>query len=198
MDRQTKTNEFMLALEGLSTSINQMAFDVSSPLIDELVKSILDYIKKYPSIVCTKEEVKTAINKVYSKKHLNLKQNIDNNINSMKYNLEDLNVDINMVIAKELAKYKTMFMSISAGTNISYLGLVDECTQSIMALLIRKNASISFAKHIKQTEEDIFGLINENFLKIMLQLGDKLLDDGILPIENDFNLGKSKIKTEEF
>ena len=198
MDRQTKTNEFIIALEGLSASINQVAYDVSSPLIDELVKSILDYIKKYPSIVCTKEEVKTAINKIYSKKHLNLKQNIDNNINSMKYDLEDLSVDINLVIAKELAKYKTMFMSVNAGTNISYLGLVDECTQNVMSLLIRKNSSISFAKHIKEAEEDIFNLINENFFKIMLNLGDKLLDDGILPIENDFNLGKSKIKIEEF
>lgn len=198
MDRQTKTNEFIVTLEGLSSSINQVAYEVSSPLIDELVKSILDYIKKYPSILCTKEEVKSAINKTYSKKHLNLKQNIDNNINSMKYNLEDLSVDVDSVIEKELAKYKTMCMSISAGTNINYLGFVDECTQNVMALLIRKNSSISFAKHISKAEEDIFNLITENFLKVMLCLGDKLLDNGILSIESDFNLGKSKIKIEEF
>ena len=198
MDRQTRTNEFIIALERLSASINQVAFDVSSPLIDELVKSILDYIKKYPSIVCTKDEVKNAVAKIYSKKHLNLKHSIDNSIDSIKYDLGDLKIDINLVIEKQLAKYRTIFTSVSAGTNISYLGLVDECTQNIMALLIRKNSSISFAKHTKEAEEYIFNLVNQNFLNIMLRLGDKLLDDGILPIESEFNLGKSKIKAEEF
>lgn len=198
MNRQTKINEFTSALESLSASINQFAYDLSSPLIDDLVKSILDYIKKYPNVICTKDEVKDVINKVYAKKNLSLKQSIDKSIDTMKYSFEDLNADVDSIIQHELVRYKTMFMSINAGTNINYLGLVNECTQNVMALFIRKNTSISFAKNINEIEQYIFNLINDNFLKVMVQLGDKLLDDGIFPIADDFNIGKSKIKTEEF
>ena len=187
MDRQTKIDEFISALEVVSSSINPTAFEVSSPLIDELVKEILDYVNKnYPAIVCAKEEMKNAINK------------IDNNIGIAKYDLGAVNADVDAIIAREISKYKTMFMSINAGTNISYLGLVDECTQNVMALLIRKNKSISFAKNTKQVEEYIYNLVNTNFFRVMVSLGDKLLDDGIIPIENDFSVGKRKVKIEEF
>ena len=198
MDRQTKINDFTSALEAISTSINHIAYDISSPLIDDLVISILDYIRNYPTIICTKDEIKDVINKAYNKKHLNLKRSIANNIETVKYSLEDSNCDIDLAIKSEIEKYKMIFTSISAGTNINYLGLVDECTQNVMSLLIRKNTSISFAKHIKEIEQYIFNLINDSFLKVMLQMGDKLLDDGILSIESDFNLGKVKIKAEEF
>lgn len=202
MDRQTRISEFVIAIEGLSSSVNEMAFKVSEPFIDSLSNSIKKYINtNYPTILITKEELKEALEKVYNKKHYNLKQSIDNNIGPMKYNLEDINVDIDEIIKEEIIKYKTMFMSVHAGTNIGYLGLVNECTENVMSLLIRKNTSIAFAKRTEEVNEYIYGLVNDTFFKTMVALGDKLLDDGILPIEEDFkkdNSGKSKIKLEEF
>ena len=93
-----------------------------------------------------------------------------------------------------------MFMSIQAGTNISYLGLVDKCTENVMRLLIRKNNSISFAKNTGEVRDYISKLISDCYLSVMIALSDRLLDEGIIPIEEDFKIdnGKSKIKTEEF
>ena len=201
MDRQSKINEFVTALEGLSSSINGMAFESSSPFLDSLENSILHYInEEYPAIVVTKEELKPEIETVYQEKHLNLKKIIDKNIGLLKYNLEDPNVDIYKIIKEEIEKYKLMFMSVQAGTNISYLGLVDKCTENVMRLLIRKNNSISFAKRTEDVRNYISKLVSDCYLSVMVVLSDKLLDDGILPIEEDFKIdnGKSKIKTEEF
>ena len=180
-----------------------MAFKVSKPHLDNLENLILQYIdEKYPAIVITKEVLKPEIETVYQEKHLNLKKSIDKNIGLMKYNVEDPNVevDINKVIKEEIEKYKMMFMSVQAGTNISYLGLVDKCTENVMRLLIRKNNSISFAKHTEEVRNYISKLISDCYLSVMIALSDKLLDDGIIPIEEDFKMdnGKSKIKTEEF
>ncbi len=203
MDRQSKINEFVIALEGLSSSINGIAFKVSKPHLDSLENSILQYVKEnYPAIVVTEEELKPGIEMVYQEKHLNLKKSIDKNIGLMKYNIEDPNadIDIDKIIKEEIEKYKTMFMSVHAGTNVSYLGLVDKCTENVMSLLIRKNNSISFAKRTEEVRNYISTLVNGCFLSSMVALSDKLLDDGIIPIEEDFkiNNGKSKIKTEEF
>ena len=203
MDRQSKINEFVIALEGLSSSVNGIAFKVSKPHLDNLENLILQYIdEKYPAIVITKEVLKPEIETVYQEKHLNLKKSIDKNIGLMKYNVEDPNVevDIDKVIKEEIEKYKMMFMSVQAGTNISYLGLVDKCTENVMRLLIRKNNSISFAKHTEEVRNYISKLISDCYLSVMIALSDKLLDDGIIPIEEDFKMDndKSKIKTEEF
>lgn len=202
MDRQSKINEFVIALEGLSSSINGITFKTSEPILDNMENSILQYMKeKYPAIVITKEELEPEIESVYQEKHLNLKKTIDKNIGLLKYNIEDPNlIDINKIIKEEIEKYKTMFMSIQAGTNISYLGLVDKCTENVMRLLIRKNNSISFAKRTEEVRNYISKLISDCYLSVMIAISDKLLDDGIIPIEEDFKIecGKSKIKTEEF
>ena len=202
MDRQSKINEFVIALEGLSSSINGITFKTSEPILDNMENSILQYMKEnYPAIVITKEELEPEIESVYQEKHLNLKKTIDKNIGLLKYNIEDPNlIDINKIIKEEIEKYKTMFMSIQAGTNISYLGLVDKCTENVMRLLIRKNNSISFAKRTEEVRNYISKLISDCYLSVMIAISDKLLDDGIIPIEEDFKIecGKSKIKTEEF
>lgn len=202
MDRQSKINEFVIALESFSNSINGITFKASEPFLDSLENSILQYIdENYPAIIITKEELKPEIETVYQEKHLNLKKSIDKNIGLMKYNMEDPNVvDIDKIMKEEMEKYKTMFMSVQAGTNISYLGLVDKCTENVMRLLIRKNNSISFAKHTAEVRNYISKLISDCYLRVMVAVSDQLLDDGILPIEEDFNVenGKSKIKTEDF
>lgn len=201
MDRQSKINEFVMALEGFSSSINGIAFEASKPFLDSLENSILEYVnEKYPAIVVTKEELKPEIETVYQEKHLNLKKTIDKNIGLMKYNIEDPSVDIDKIIKEEIEKYKMMFMSVQAGTNISYLGLVDKCTENVMRLLIRKNNSISFAKRTEEVREYISKLVSDCYLSVMIALSDNLLDDGIIPIEEDFKIdnGKSKIKAEEF
>lgn len=202
MDRQSKINEFVIALEGLSTSVNSITFKASKPFLDSLENSILQYVKEnYPAIIITKEKLEPEIETVYQEKHLNLKKSIDKNIGLMKYNMEDPNiVDIDKIIKEEIEKYKTMFMSVHAGTNISYLGLVDKCTENVMRLLIRKNNSISFAKHTEEVRNYIFKLVSDCYLSVMIAISDKLLDNGILPIEDDFKVdhGKSKIKTEDF
>lgn len=201
MDRQNKINEFVAALEGLSSSVNVMAFEAGSEILSNLENLILDYLKEnYPTIIVTKDELKKIIDKSYQEKHLNLKRSIDKNIGLVKYDLEDPSADVDKIIKTEIGKYKTMFMSIQAGTNISYLGLVDECTQNIMGLLIRKNSSISFAKRTEEVRNYINSLVNDCFLSVMVVLSDTLLDDGIIPIEEDFKIdnGKSKIKAEDF
>ncbi|MBE6138416.1 MAG: hypothetical protein E7173_01560 [Firmicutes bacterium] len=202
MDRQTKINEFVLALEGMSSNVVQQAFEVSSTCLDELEVNIIEYIHtKYPTILFTKEELHGIIEKIYRKKHYNLKKSMDSNIGMMRYKMEEQDSDIDAIILEEIAKYKMLFASISAGTNISYLGLVDECSQNIMAMLIRKNTSLSFAKRTGEVQEYVYQLVNDSFLKIMVALGDNFLDNGILPIEEDFkNIenGRSKVKTEEF
>lgn len=203
MDKQNKINEFVMTLEELSSSINSIAFKISKPYLDRLENSILQYVKEnYPTIVVTTNELQSAIDKVYQEKHLNLKKTIDKNIGLMKYNMEDPNIDVDIdkIINEEIEKYKMMFMSVHAGTNISYLGLVDKCTENVMSLLIRKNNSISFAKKTEEVRGYISKLVSECYLSVMVALSDKLLDNGIIPIEEDFKIdnGKSKIKAEEF
>jgi len=202
MDKQTKINEFVIALEGLSSGVVSQSFEVSAPYLGDLESTIVDYINtNYPTIVFSKDELNEIIEKVYRKKHYNLKKSIDSNIGQMKYKLEEENADVDSIILEEINKYKMLFSSISAGTNISYLGLVDECTQNIMAKLIRKNNSLSFAKRTGEVQEYIYKLVNDSFLRVMVALGDNFLDNGILPIEEDFKDlkdGKSKTKTEEF
>ena len=201
MDRQTKINEFITALEELSSGIVSKSIEVSSPYLDNLEESIINYIDtNYPSIMFSKDELKDLIDKVYQKKHYTLKKTIDSNIGLLKYKMEEATADINKIITDEISKYKTLFTSISAGTNVSYLGLVDECTQNIMATLIRKNNSLGFAKRTGKVNDYIYHLVNESFLRIMVALGDNFIDKGILPIEEDFKQlsGKSKVKIEEF
>jgi len=202
MDRQSKINDFVFALEGLSSSVIPKCFEISSTHLELLEDEIINYINaNYPAIIFTKTELKDLIEKVYQKKHYHLKKSIDSNIGLMKYKLEDVDVDLEQIIQEEIAKYKTLFTSISAGTNISYLGLVDECTRNVMAMLIRKNNSISFAKKTGQVSDYIYQLVNDSFFRVMVALGDYFLDNGVLPIEEDFkfeNPGKSKTKTEEF
>ena len=202
MDRQSKINEFVFALEGLSSNIMPKCFEISSPHLELLENDIINYINtNYPTIIFTKAELKDLIEKVYQKKHYHLKKSIDSNIGIMKYKLEDADIDLEQIIREEIAKYRTLFTSISAGTNISYLGLVDECTRNVMAMLIRKNNSISFAKKTEQVSDYIYQLVNDSFFRVMIALGDYFIDNGVLPMEEDFKFessGKSKTKTEEF
>lgn len=195
MDRQNKINAFILMLEGLSNSVIQETYDVDTRYLGGLEDQIIDYIKiNYPTIVFTKEELDELIKKVYQKKHYNLKKTIDSNIGVVKYKLEDPTESIDEIINEEINKYKTLFSSIKEGTNASYVGLVDECTQSIMALLIRKNNSISFAKRTEEVKEYIYKLVTDNFKEIMEDLGMRFSDDNIY----DYDIGKAMVKVEEF
>ena len=61
MDRQTKINEFITALEELSSGIVSKSIEVSSPYLDNLEESIINYIDtNYPSIMFSKDELKAA------------------------------------------------------------------------------------------------------------------------------------------
>lgn len=199
MDRQTKINYFVYALEGLSSDVIPKSYEVSKNYLENLQIDIIKYIQdNFSSVGCTKEDLKKPIESVYQDRNLKLKTSIDKNIGLMKYNMEEENADIDSIVEDEISKYKTMFTSIHAGTNINYLGLVDECTQNVMSVLIRKNTSISFAKRTGEINDYIYNLINASFFKIMIALGDNFMDNVILPIEQDFLPGKSKVRTEEF
>ena len=187
MDRQSKVNDFVITLEGVSSSVMSKSLEISSKHLDNLENSITQYINtNYPSIVFTKDELKKLIENVYQDRHLNLKKSIDKNIGLMKYNLEGEDVDVDRIIDEEINKYKTLFTSISAGTNINYLGLVDECRQNVMAMLIRKNKSISFAKRTEEVSEYIYKLINDSFFSNMDELGNHFMSDVITPMEEQF------------
>lgn len=196
MDREMKITEIITNLELMSSELLKMIYDVEKPCLDDLVDSITKYMKeKYPLVDFTKEELLSSIYKVYQKKDMNLKRTIDTNIGALKYHLEDDKIDVDIAILEEINKYKTMFLSVNAGTNISYLGLVDEITENVMALLIRNNHSIYFAKDTNSVREYIYNLVNANFVSTMIKVGDKLLDDCILRIEADFeNIDNIKMK----
>lgn len=197
MNREMKINEFVTDLEMMSSELLKMIYDVEKPCLDNLVDSITKYMKeKYPLVDFTDEELLSSIYKVYQKKDMNLKRTIDTNIGALKYHLEDDKIDVDIVIEEEINKYKTMFSSVNAGTNISYLGLVDEITENVMAILIRNNHSIYFAKDTNSVREYIYNLVNTNFVSTMVKVGDKLLDDGILRVEADFE-NKNSIKMKE-
>ena len=202
MDRQNKINDFVFALEGLSSNIIPKSFEICEKHLDALEDNIINYIRtNYPSVIFTKQELKDLVEKVYQKKHLNLKKSIDSNIGFVKYTLEAENVDVDKIITEEIIKYRTLFTSISAGTNISYLGLVNECTQNVMSMLIRKNTSISFAKRTEDISNYIYQLVNKSYFNIMDELGVYFINDVIMPIEKEFcleNESKTKIKAEEF
>ena len=196
MDREMKINEFVTALEMMSSELLKMVYQVEKPCLSDLVSSITKYMNEnYPLVEFTNDELLNAIYKVYQKKDMNLKKSIDTNIGALKYKLEDEKIDVDLAIAEEINKYKTMFMSVNAGTNINYLGLVDEITENVMALLIRNNHSIYFAKDTNKVREYIYELVNKNFFNTMIKVGDTLLDDGIIALEQDFeSKNNSKMK----
>lgn len=197
MDREVKINEFVSSLEMLSSEILKMTYKIEKSCLDDLVNNITKYMNEnYPLVEFTKDELLNAIYKVYQKKDMNLKKSIDTNIGLLKYKLEDHKIDVDFVIEEEINKYNTMFMSVNAGTNINYLGLVDEITENVMALLIRNNHSIYFAKDTNKVREYIYGLVNKNFFNTMVKVGDTLLDDGIGALEEDFQL-KNNTKMKE-
>lgn len=196
MDREIKVNEFVSSLEIMSSELLKMVYQVEKPCLSDLVSSITKYMNEnYPLVEFTNDELLNAIYKVYQKKDMNLKKSIDTNIGLLRYKLEDDKIDVNLAIEEEINKYKTMFMSVNAGTNINYLGLVDEITENVMALLIRNNHSIYFAKDTNKIREYIYDLVNKNFFSTMVKVGDTLLDDGIIALEQDFELkNNSKMK----
>ena len=197
MDREIKVNEFVSSLEMMSSELLKMVYQVEKPCLSDLVSSITKYMNEnYPLVEFTNDELLNAIYKVYQKKDMNLKKSIDTNIGLLRYKLEDDKIDVNLAIEEEINKYKTMFMSVNAGTNINYLGLVDEITENVMALLIRNNHSIYFAKDTNKVREHIYDLVNKNFFSTMVKVGDTLLDDGIISLEQDFEL-KSNPKMKE-
>lgn len=196
MDREMKVNEFVSSLEMMSSELLKMVYQVEKPCLSDLVSSITKYMNEnYPLVEFTNDELLNAIYKVYQKKDMNLKRSIDTNIGLLRYKLEDDKIDVDLAIEEEINKYKTMFMSVNAGTNINYLGLVDEITENVMALLIRNNHSIYFAKDTNKVREYIYELVNKNFFSTMIKVGDTLLDDGIIALEQDFeSKNNSKMK----
>lgn len=197
MDREMKITEFVTALEMMSSELLKTIYEVEKPSLDNLVKNITNYMNDNYSLVSfSKEELLNAIYKVYQKKDMNLKKSIDTNIGIVKYKLEDNKIDVDLIINEEINKYKTLFMSVNAGTNASYLGLVDEITENVMAILIRSNHSIYFAKDTNKVREYIYNLVSDNFVTTMVKIGDALLDDGILSLEDDFK-NFDNIKTKE-
>lgn len=196
MDREMKVNEFVSSLEMMSSELLKMVYQVEKPCLSDLVSSITKYMNEnYPLVEFTNDELLNAIYKVYQKKDMNLKKSIDTNIGLLRYKLEDDKIDVDLAIEEEINKYKTMFMSVNAGTNINYLGLVDEITENVMALLIRNNHSIYFAKDTNKVREYIYELVNKNFFSTMIKVGDTLLDDGIIALERDFeSKNNSKMK----
>ncbi len=197
MDREMKVNEFVSSLEMMSSELLKMVYQVEKPCLSDLVSSITKYMNEnYPLVEFTNDELLNAIYKVYQKKDMNLKKSIDTNIGLLRYKLEDDKIDVDLAIEEEINKYKTMFMSVNAGTNINYLGLVDEITENVMALLIRNNHSIYFAKDTNKVREYIYELVNKNFFNTMIKVGDTLLDDGIIALEQDFEL-KNNPKMKE-
>ncbi|MBE6151963.1 MAG: hypothetical protein E7165_01450 [Firmicutes bacterium] len=192
MDRQSRVQEFITILETLSSNIITEPYKISEEHLKKLENDIIHYINEnYPSIIFTEEEkheLATAIETVYQDRHLNLKNQIDKNIGSMKYSLEDENADVVKIIEEEISKCKTLFDSVRRGTNFSYLGLVDKCTQNVMRLLIRKNTSISFAKRTGEVSKYVYDLINTSFFKIMDEMGNYFIHNEIIPIKEEFKL----------
>ena len=77
MDREMKINEFVTALEMMSSELLKMIYNTQTPCLDTLVKKITKYMNEnYPHVSFSKEELLNAVYKVYQKKDMNLKKSI--------------------------------------------------------------------------------------------------------------------------
>ena len=105
-----------------------------------------------------------------------------------KYEFESTRKEPMGLIIEEVSKIRTLFSSVQKGTNIHYLDLVKECTQEIMGILIRKNTTLSFAKNTEKVRKDLFDLLSNNYKHIMNDLGEKLVQKVVVPLERKYKL----------
>ena len=179
-------------MEDYLIKLGQISYDVTSFHLEKLENSILEYLHTdYPNISISRKEIEEVLNRLYQTRHFNLKKTIECNLGKTKYEYEDNSKELELLIQEEINKLRTLFSSVSMGTNIHYLGLVNECTQEIMAILIRKNTTISFAKDTELVRKKVSDLVKDNYITMMNNLGNTLLSRIVVPLENKYNI-KSK------
>lgn len=192
MNKESKMKEYTNLIEDYLIKLGQISYDVTSFHLEKLENSILEYLHTdYPNISISRKEIEEVLNRLYQTRHFNLKKTIECNLGKTKYEYEDNSKELEVLIQEEINKLRTLFSSVSMGTNIHYLGLVNECTQEIMAILIRKNTTISFAKDTELVRKKVSDLVKDNYITMMNNLGNTLLSRIVVPLENKYNI-KSK------
>lgn len=192
MNKESKMKEYTNLIEEYLIKLGQISYDVTSFHLEKLENSILDYLHTdYPNISISRKEIGEVLNRLYQSRHFNLKKTIECNLGKTKYEYEDNSKELETLIQEEINKLRTLFSSVSMGTNIHYLGLVNDCTQEVMAMLIRKNTSISFAKDTELVRNKISDLVKDSYIAMMNNLGDTLLSRIVEPLQNKYNI-KSK------
>lgn len=184
-------------IENIVALMSQITYDEVSNNLDVLENQILDYLHgKFSNMSVSKDEIHSIIIKLYQTRNFKLKKEVECNLGKAKFECEDKVQSIESIIVEEIEKLRKLFTSVKGGTNYYYLGLVDECTQGIISLLIRWHNSLSFSKDSEQAKEDIRKLISQNYKFIMNNMGDKLLLQLVEPLENkfEFNIDKKMIK----
>lgn len=181
--------EYSKLIEGYLITISQISYDITTWHLEDLEKSLLDYLHThYASISISKEELHEILNRLYQSRHFSLKKTIECNLGKTKYEFEANHKEVMELIKEEVSKLRTLFSSVQKGTNIHYLGLVNECVQELMAILIRKNTTLSFAKNTEKVRLDLLELLSENYKNMMNDLGKQLLLKIGLPLEQKYHI----------
>lgn len=189
MNQEDLMKEYAKLIENYLIIISQISYDVTSWHLEDLEESILDYLSThYQSISISKKEIHELLNRLYQNRHFNLKKTVECSLGKTKYEFESNNKDVIDLIKEEIIKLRTLFSSVSKGTNIHYLDLVKECAQEIMAILIRKNTTLSFAKNTEKVRNDLTILIDNNYKNMMNDLGNNLLLQIVDPLEEKYNV----------
>lgn len=192
MNKDLKMKEYTKLIDEYLIKLGQISYDVTSIHLENLENSILEYLHTdYPNISISRKEIEDVLNRLYQSRHFNLKKTIECNLGKTKYEYEDNSKDLETLIQEEINKLRTLFSSVSMGTNIHYLGLVNDCTQEVMAILIRKNTTISFAKDTEIVRKKVSDLVKNSYIAMMSNLGNALLSRIVEPLENKYNI-KSK------
>lgn len=184
MDARMKTYELKL-MQDLIIIQKQMD-EITTAHLDKLKKVISHYLhSNYSSIVITDDELNKIL-MAYHDRNYRLKKELERNLGEAKFKSESGKVDTEEIIEQEVTKIGKMFNSVLTATNSNYVGLVNECVQELMGLLIRKNSSLTFAKNTEKIRKDLEQALLTTYQRIMKQLGQFLLDDIYTSLTNNY------------
>ena len=194
MDKVSLTEEYIKLIEDYLIIIGQITYDTTVNHLEVVESSVLDYLHiNFPNMVISKEELHETLNRLYQNRNFKLKKAVECDLGKTKYDFEANKVSIEEIIKEEIGKLRILFTSVNKGTNFHYFGLVDECIQEIMGILIRKNTSLSFAKKTEAVREEISKLLTDNYKVMMDDMGNLLIKRIVIPLENKYFIEKEKV-----
>ena len=187
MNNLSLTEQYIKEIEDMLVIISQITYNTTTENLELAENLILNYLHtNFPNMVISKEELNEILKRLYQNRNFKLKKTVECNLGKAKYDFEANNNSIQEIINDQIVKLRILFTSVNKGTNFHYLELVEECIQEIMAILIRKNNSISFAKKTEAVREYISNVLGSNYKNIMKEMGETLINRVVIPLENKY------------